>query len=200
MADPQTFQAFGGMALQGVPCRVPLDLRRPTALEMEKRFLELFEILRKPLMRYLLWIRLGPETAEDIVQETFFRLYEHLTRKNLQEENLHGWVWKVAHNLALKHLQTSKREIPPTNFNVDDAFNALEDPMPNPEELIHFDQKQRRLLDELRDLSVRERQCLHLRAEGLGYREIGEVLGVGRSTVADTLRRAIERMRKAIHD
>src|SRR5215471_15184403 len=101
MADAYTFQTFGGTALQGVACGVSLDLRRPPACEIEKRFLELFEILRKPLIRYLLWIRIRPEAAEDIVQETFFRLYQHLTLRNLHEENLHGWVWKVAHNLAL---------------------------------------------------------------------------------------------------
>lgn len=200
MADPRTIQAMGGIALQGVPCGISLDLRQRPVFEIDKRFLELFEVLRKPLMRYLLWIRLGPETAEDIVQETFVRLYEQLTRKNLKEENLRGWVWKVAHNLALKHLQMSKRENPPINFNVDDASNLLEDPTPNPEELLHLDQKQTRLLNELRRLSSRERQCLHLRAEGLGYREIGEVLGVGRSTVADTLRRTVERMRKVIYE
>lgn len=200
MADPRTIQAMNGVALQRVPCGMSLALRQGPAFEIDKRFLELFELLRKPLIRYLLWIRLAPETAEDIVQETFVRLYEQLTRKNLKEENLRGWVWKVAHNLALKHLQMSKRENPPINFNVDDAFNLLEDPTPNPEELLHLDQKQTRLLNELRGLSSRERQCLHLRAEGLGYREIGEVLGVGRSTVAETLRRTVERMRKVIYE
>ena len=200
MADPPTIQAMGGVALQGVSCGVSLDFRQRPVFEVDKRFLELFEVLRKPLIRYLLWIRLGPEAAEDIVQETFVRLYEQLTRRKLKEENLRGWVWKVAHNLALKHLRTSKRENPPTNFNVDDASHVLEDPTPNPEELLHLDQKQTRLLNELRELGARERQCLHLRAEGFGYREIGEVLGVGKSTVADTLRRAVARMRKVIRE
>lgn len=200
MADPQTSQAFDGIPLQELSCGISLNLGRNPVLEIDERFLELFDVLRKPLICYLLRIHIRPETTEDIVQETFLRLYDNLTQHNLQDENLHGWVWRVAHNLALKHLQTSKREDPPSSLNVDEACHALEDPTANPEEQVHLDQKQRRLLNELRDLSVRERQCLHLRAEGLAYREIWEVLGMARSTVADTLGRALERMRKAIHE
>ena len=45
-------------------------------------------------------------------------------------------------------------------------------------------------------LSAQERQCLLLRAEGLRYREIGEILGVGTSTVGEFLQRALRKLMK----
>ena len=43
-------------------------------------------------------------------------------------------------------------------------------------------------------LTESERECLLLRAGGLRYREIGEVLGLPTSTVADTVDRAIKKL------
>ena len=56
----------------------------------------------------------------------------------------------------------------------------------------------RRLAEVLRQLSETQRHCLSLRAEGLRYREIAEVLDIGVSTVADCLRRAVETLRKGL--
>jgi RNA polymerase sigma factor (sigma-70 family) len=46
----------------------------------------------------------------------------------------------------------------------------------------------------IRLLSESERECLLLRAGGLRYREIGEVLGIPTSTVGDTVERAIRKL------
>jgi len=51
----------------------------------------------------------------------------------------------------------------------------------------------------IRELSRNERECLFLRAEGLRYREIGEVLGLPTSTVADTVARAVKKLAESYH-
>ena len=43
-------------------------------------------------------------------------------------------------------------------------------------------------------LSPQEKQCLHLRAEGFRYREIGEILGLSQWTVVEFLRRALRKL------
>ncbi len=52
----------------------------------------------------------------------------------------------------------------------------------------------RRLHGAVRLLTHAERECLLLRARGLRYREIGEVLGLATSTVGDTVERAIKKL------
>jgi RNA polymerase sigma factor (sigma-70 family) len=51
----------------------------------------------------------------------------------------------------------------------------------------------------IRGLPDCERECLLLRAEGLRYREIGEVLNMPTSTVADTVDRAIRKLAEKCH-
>jgi RNA polymerase sigma-70 factor (ECF subfamily) len=52
----------------------------------------------------------------------------------------------------------------------------------------------------VQNLSEQQQRCLHLRLEGLRYPEIGAVLGISASAVAEFLRRAIARLRKASHE
>jgi RNA polymerase sigma-70 factor, ECF subfamily len=49
-----------------------------------------------------------------------------------------------------------------------------------------------------RELSPQQKMCVHLRAEGLRYREIADVLGVAVPTVSEFMRRALGRLRSAI--
>jgi RNA polymerase sigma-70 factor, ECF subfamily len=63
-----------------------------------------------------------------------------------------------------------------------------------PERALLEKEKFGRLGKAIRQLAEAERECLLLRAEGLRYREIGEVLGIPTSTVADTVARAIKKL------
>jgi RNA polymerase sigma factor (sigma-70 family) len=47
-------------------------------------------------------------------------------------------------------------------------------------------------------LTASEQECVSLRAGGLRYREIGEVLGMSTSTVSDTVSRAIKKLAEKI--
>jgi RNA polymerase sigma-70 factor (ECF subfamily) len=55
-------------------------------------------------------------------------------------------------------------------------------------------EKFRQLGEAIRQLTECERECLLLRAEGLRYREIGEVLEISTSTVGETVSRAIKKL------
>jgi RNA polymerase sigma-70 factor (ECF subfamily) len=63
-----------------------------------------------------------------------------------------------------------------------------------PEHAVLKKEKFRQLSSAIRTLTEAERECLLLRAEGLRYREIGEVLEMATSTVADTVDRAVKKL------
>jgi DNA-directed RNA polymerase specialized sigma24 family protein len=50
--------------------------------------------------RYLLSLRLSPETAEDLVHETFLRLHRALGEKKVRTDFVRAWLFRVTHNLA----------------------------------------------------------------------------------------------------
>jgi RNA polymerase sigma-70 factor (ECF subfamily) len=48
------------------------------------------------------------------------------------------------------------------------------------------------------ELSPQQKNCLHLRAQGLRYREIAETIGISTSAVGEFLRRAVTRLKEAM--
>jgi RNA polymerase sigma-70 factor, ECF subfamily len=69
--------------------------------------LEHYDRESQALHRYLLFLGLDPETAQEIVQESFLKLHQHLLA-NGDRTNLRAWLFRVAHNLG-RNAQTAFR-------------------------------------------------------------------------------------------
>ena len=102
-----------------------------------------------------------------------------------------GWVFRVAHNLGLKGREKRSR-LRPIDGEFSESVSASDDPERN-----IIDAQRRQIIDAaIRELSPQQRQCLHLRAEGLRYHEIASTIGISISSVAVFLRRAVSKLRK----
>jgi RNA polymerase sigma-70 factor (ECF subfamily) len=163
--------------------------------KIEGRFVELFDELRLPLYRYLARAGLRPEEAEEIAQETFLRLFKHLLERG-QDENLRGWIFRVAHNLALDQRRDRNRLMTKSLEEGAKLSDLFTDPAQDPEQLLIGKERMAGIDRAIRSLPHRQWQCLSLRLKGFGYREIGEILGIGVSAVAESLRRAVEKLQK----
>jgi RNA polymerase sigma-70 factor (ECF subfamily) len=159
---------------------------------IEREVMDLFDHLGSRLLRYVASFGLGPEEAEDIVQEIFLALCRHLHRGR-DRRDLRGWLFQVAHNLALRQRRQIRRR--QAHASADEAVLSLRiDPTPNPEARLAHSERRRRLTSVVHALPVRDRRCLFLRAEGLAYRDIAAALGISLGTVAKSLARAITRL------
>ena len=166
------------------------------ASPLELEVVSLFDQWREPILRYLLGFSLPPADGEEVVQETFLALFQHL-RKGRPQANLRGWLFRVAHNLALKKIQRSRRDAHSFADWAASAEETLVDPGPGPEDEFSQAQTRKRLQSVLRALPEQDRRCLHLRAEGLRYREIAEVLDMSLGAVAISLERSLARLTRA---
>jgi RNA polymerase sigma-70 factor, ECF subfamily len=147
---------------------------------------DLFEQLHNPLFRYLLSLGLSVQDGEEVIQEAFLALFQHL-KSGKPRDNLRGWIFRVGHNQALKVRQRhGMRAAPPQGVLVDGG--------PDPEQQALRNQSQRRLAAVMRALPEQDRACLALRAEGIRYREIAEILGVSLGTVALSLERSLAKL------
>jgi RNA polymerase sigma-70 factor (ECF subfamily) len=162
-------------------------------LVTEQSLPQLFTELRDPLCRYLLSLGLKPAEAEDAAQESFLRLCERVAQEGAQNQsNIRGWIFRVAHNLARDHYRYSQRRPAEALDDNMEAVDASSDSRPTPEEHLLERERDKRLKAALERLPAEQRHCLHLRAEGLRYREIAEVLGVSTSTVAEWVQHALK--------
>ena len=168
---------------------VPLGLPLLRVAESSSEVTTLYRELRKPLLRYLLCLGLTSDEAQDVVQDAFLGLQRHLASCG-DQENIRGWLFRVAHNQARNRQTSYQRRYGET---LDEGKDFAADSA-TPEQAVLEKEKWRRFAAAMQLLTEAERECLLLRAGGLRYREIGEVLGISTSTVGDRVERATRKL------
>jgi RNA polymerase sigma-70 factor (ECF subfamily) len=136
------------------------------------------------------------ERAQDLVQETFVRVYRHLHRFD-QSKKFSTWVYTIAGNLAKNELRNRSRnplvlfQTIKKNWDADHRPLEWEDNSYKPDDLYR-----KRHLKELVDRAVQELPEHHkivfvLRElEGKTYDEIADITGCNLGTVKSRLNRA----------
>lgn len=168
----------------------------PMPSQIGDEVVELFEQFRTPLLRYLMTLGLNVQDGEEVIQEVFLALFQHL-KKGKRGDNLRGWIFRVAHNLALKQFRSTKSKIERASVPIDEVQGEFVSPAAAPEERLEQARLEQRIQAVIQALPEQDRQCLYLRAEGLRYREIAEALGVSLGSVANSLERAIGKLSRA---
>lgn len=177
--------------------RLPLPAAVDTASSatpshLEQEVVALFDELRDRLLRYLLCLGVSMHDGEEIVQESFLLLFQHLQRGK-SRENLRGWLFGVARNLALKLY----RDESPVRSGIpfDEGQVAMRaHHTGDPETQAYNRQRQQQLWAVVNALPEQDQICLFLRADGMRYREIGKTLGISLGSVAASLARSLGKL------
>lgn len=167
-------------------------------LRPESSIVALYDELRPSLYGYLICLGLTPYEADDVIQEAFLGLFQHLEAGG-KDDNLRGWVFRVAHNLSRNLQRRERRLVSDVEANEERLVLEQPDTALNPEDMYLWKEYLRRLEAAIGHLTEQQCHCLYLRAEGLRYREIAHVLGVGASRVPQLLQRAIVRIMDELH-
>lgn len=169
----------------------PVSEPAPAWTEHRQLVADLYMAARDGVYHYLLALGLDAARSQEVAQEAFLRLYAVL-REGGTVGNPRGWLYRVAHNLGMDTLHRGARESAFSEAaaaTVADLSRSAEEELVEKEWLEGF-------RDVLNQLSKQQRLCLELRAQGLQYREIADVLQIRTSTVGEFLRRAIKQVRK----
>jgi RNA polymerase sigma-70 factor (ECF subfamily) len=160
--------------------------------EWQRQTLKHYDDLNPQLYRYLRGNGISKDEAEDVIQESFLRLAQHLKRGG-PEDNLRAWIFQVAHNLAMDIHRASRRKLeePESEHH---AEKEPSDPDANPESAYLQKEQSRRLEAAMSQLTSQQYNSILLRAEGLRYREIGEVLKVSEQRAIHLVKRGLQRL------
>ena len=188
--------AFSSDSVLSWPLSRLADAGSRVSSSHEIEVVELFGELRDRLLRYMLVLGLSVHDGEEIIQESFLLLFQHLQRGK-SRQNLRGWVFRVARNLALKQRAANQLRLRRIVEFDDTLPEQSVDRSPNPEEQLRSRQRQQRLLAVVNALPEQDQSCLCMRAEGLRYREIAEALGISLGSVAASLARSLARLGRA---
>lgn len=174
-----------------------IEIERSVApSNLETEVTALFDELRNPVLRYLSSFGICVQDGEEVVQEVFLALFKHL-RGGKPRSNIRGWIFRVAHNLGLKRQQANQRNSKTRALANESSTEWRLDMAPDPEQQVASAQRRERLLAVVHALPEQDRRCLYLRAEGLRYREIADVLEISLGSVALSLERSLARLIRA---
>jgi RNA polymerase sigma-70 factor (ECF subfamily) len=165
-------------------------------------FEELVRRYQRPISAYVYRMVGNYESALDLTQEIFIKVYNSLKRYR-SEFKFSTWIYKIAHNAAVDHLRrNSTREQSLVAGPEGDTFDLpIESAGLSPEQ--ESEQKERRGEIEavVRALPANYRELIILRhSQDLSYEEIVEVTNLPLGTVKNRLFRAREMMRQQFVD
>jgi RNA polymerase sigma factor (sigma-70 family) len=130
--------------------------------------------------------RLSPHDAEDVFQEVFARVYQHLDRLR-DDEAIRPWIAQLTRRVCIDRLRAGGREAPvDTDLlergGVDEALESLDDALAVRDGLDAVGEPCREILD-------------RFFARDESYKTIGEALDLPAGTIASRISRCLSKLR-----
>ena len=132
--------------------------------------------------------RLGRDDAEDVFQEVFARVYEHLDRLR-SDDAIRPWIAQLTRRLCVDRLRAARREGPVTDEELEPAL--LDESLASLDEAMAV----RACMDEVGDPCRDILDRFFCRDES--YRAIGDALGLPAGTIASRISRCLTKLRAA---
>ncbi|CAN5852548.1 sigma-70 family RNA polymerase sigma factor [soil metagenome] len=159
-------------------------------------FTELVERYQGRLLNFVYRTTGDRERAEDLVQETFIRIYRHLHRFD-QSKKFSTWAYTIASNLAKNELRNRSRnplvlfQMLKKSWDADQRPLEWEDNTYRPDDLFRKRHLKQLVESMVAELPEHHRQVFVLREmEGKTYEEIAEITSCNLGTVKSRLNRA----------
>lgn len=158
----------------------------------EAAFEALFMAYQPRLFRFI-WLRLHSiEAAEDLVQETFFRLWK--TRDRLKPyKNLEIYLFRIASNLTIDYMRKVRRK--PLVLEAPDTLSSAS----TPETTFFANQTSELITRTTMKLPERQRDAFVLsRFEGFSHAQIAKIMGISTKTVEKHIGSALKTLRREL--
>ena len=160
-------------------------------------FEQLFERYKKPILNFVYRIVENRETAEEVTQEAFIKVYKNLDTYD-PERKFSSWLFTIARNLSKNSIRDRKYF---RGISLDKPLKAgeeslklmdvIRDPGVSPDEIARSRELAREAKHILSLLPIKYREIIALcSVQGLPQKDAAEVLGCSVATVSVRLRKA----------
>ncbi len=158
------------------------------------QFESLFRSSYVSLVRYAKTLIKDHDTAEEIVQDLFYRLWQNKEKLHI-ESSLNGYLFRSVHNRCLHYIEHNRV----VERHAQEMSYSQSDIQESPADIIHYKELQERIARILERLPERCGRIFYLsRFEGLKYTEIAARLSVSVKTVESNMGKALKAFRKEL--
>lgn len=168
--------------------------------KVKEQFITLYNAEADAVFRFCLLRTKSRETALDLTQDTFSRLWDSLLKK-VVIQNGRAFIFTIARNLLIDYYRKPKPilESEMENKNEEDAENKFFNIPAKGTSVVDLElgAEGRYLLDKLADLPADYKEVVYLRfVEDLKPQEIAEVLGESANTISVRINRGLDKLRE----
>ena len=144
----------------------------------------------KPLLQYSFSIIRDVERAQDVVQETFMRMYKQ--EQEAIEDHLSAWLFTVCRNCSLKALKKQERYVPLDPVELE-THSSDE---PSPSTALETSEALDCMMGHVEGLAPNSLRVVKLRYwENMSYQEISETTGLSVGNVGFILSTTTQHLR-----
>ena len=157
----------------------------------EEAYIELINLYGNKLLKTLYLMTKDEKEAEDIVQETFIKVFKHID-KFKGNSSLYTWIYRISQNIAKDKLKSRIKTIP---------YEDMEIAIENTEEILikNIDRDILRIgLDNLK--FIYKQVIILFYFEELSIKEISEILEEKEGTIKSKLSRARALLKKTLEE
>ncbi|WP_303316788.1 RNA polymerase sigma factor [Flavivirga abyssicola] len=158
----------------------------------EKAFAKLLNLYQERLYWHIRKLVITHENADDVLQNTFLRIYKSLPNFK-QQSSLHTWMYRIAYNESLRFLEKNnkRKSVSINDVNASYLNHLVSD--------VFFDsnEAQLKLQHILFELPEREREIFQMKYfDDLTFREIEEIINVKESTIKSSYYNTVKHIEK----
>ena len=158
------------------------------------QFESLFRSSYVSLVRYAKTLIKDHDTAEEIVQDLFVRLWQDKEKLNI-ESSLNGYLFRSVHNRCLHYIEHNRV----VERHAEEMLYRQSENQESPSDILSYKELQGKIAMILERLPERCGKIFTMsRFEGLKYSEIAEKLSVSIKTVEANMGRALKEFRKEL--
>jgi RNA polymerase sigma-70 factor (ECF subfamily) len=162
---------------------------------------ELFKRYKSPLYYFIYRMLRQSDKAEDVLQETFFRVFRY--RKEYKPTSkFSSWIYRIARNLCIdekRRYWNRKISLDSEIAADDDATDytsSVKDNRPNSRNVVIEKEMEEEIIRAIETLSPEQQEVIMLnKYQGLSYGEIADILNISSESVKQRAYRAHQQLR-----
>ncbi|MDR2708483.1 MAG: sigma-70 family RNA polymerase sigma factor [Elusimicrobiota bacterium] len=164
-----------------------------------KAFEEIVLRYQAHVYTYILSIVKNPDTASDICQDLFVKIFRTLHKYN-EENKLKNWLFTLARNLTMDYFRKNSKRLVPLENQDEDEFSLLDtisDNSPSPLKVLIENAQKEAINDALGKLSMDERELVALK-DNFTFAEIAAMQKKPIGTLLSKFSRTLKKLRRIL--
>jgi RNA polymerase sigma-70 factor (ECF subfamily) len=153
--------------------------------------------VRQNLYNYAYQLTLCAEDAEDLVQETMYKMLKNAT-KFITEQNFRGWTFTILKNIFINDYRRNSKRKQINDSTPNDYFVNLSDlySQESPDDVLG----EKEILKVIAEFPSEFRVPFEMYMQGYQYQEIADEMGIPLGTVKSRIFFARKRLQKLLKD